>query len=135
MKAGSALLAGVAIVVVAAIAASLVVMGPPSAQRDRRLDEVRVQDLAGLERRIDAYAQSHDGLPSDLAALTQGNAPLKATDPKTGEAYGYERVDDRRYRLCATFSASSAEGNGYDLSWPHGAGRACFERRARIGPR
>lgn len=132
MKLGTALLVGAGLVVAGAIVASLYVIGPPSVQRERRLDAAREQDLAGLERLIDAYARGHDELPEDLATLTRGNAAPRSRDPESGEPYGYERLDERRYRLCATFRTSSAEDSPSvpDVTWAHGAGRTCYERRA-----
>lgn len=67
-----------------AIAAS-VVMGPPSKQREARLDARRVQDLQRIVQAIDAYHANHKASPADMATLTaQPGWGLATTDPQRG---------------------------------------------------
>ena len=55
--------------VVAAIAAGLVLIGSPSAERMRRLDEIRVSDLMQLSRAVDFYWKREGALPPSLDTL------------------------------------------------------------------
>jgi TonB family protein len=128
------------IVVVIACGIALVLMDPPGAQRQRKLDERRVSDLKLLDTAIQEHVRRHDALPKDLASL-EVVAWLEprlddARDPETGKTYGYERVDATRYRLCADFAAKSRNALHPDssLEWAHPAGRHCFDRDRRIDP-
>lgn len=60
------LLAATIVVMLGAIVAGLYVLGSPGHQRDLRLDQRRVDDLAVLSRAIDGYAKLHTTLPADL---------------------------------------------------------------------
>lgn len=125
-------------VVVAAVVAAIVVMGSPSAQREIKLDQRRIGDLARIVNAVDGHAKQHDGaLPPDLATLArEPGRRLPTTDPKDGSPYVYERSGALTYRLCATFATDTArttDDAGYwgPEEWHHGAGRQCFERKAK----
>lgn len=124
-----------AVAVAATVAAAVMVIGSPMAQRASKLDARRVADLRRIETAIGEHAKLHDALPRDLGALLPGAGRTLATvDPETGAAYGYEAVDRRRYRLCADFTTDSRDPVRqaepvYDDTWLHPAGRHCFERR------
>src|SRR5690606_13531470 len=78
------LLAGGAIAAVAiAIGAGLVVLGPPSDVRARRLDAQRVDDLRQWARAIDDYWDANDQLPATLADVRRQEAwaSLREQDP------------------------------------------------------
>ncbi len=130
---GGVLLIAASAAVGAAVVAALIVVGPPAEQRRQRLDELRAQDLAMLERAVNAYARAHGGLPADLDTAALDRAALKTRDPQSGAQYVYEILGTDRYRLCATFTGSSAgdERMPFTAGWPHGPGRTCFERVAR----
>jgi hypothetical protein len=121
-------------VVAAAVAASVVVMGPPSKQRLQRLDERRIADLGRIQVAIQAYRAAHDALPADLSVLAKvPGTRLPIADPESGEAYGYEIAGKSDYRLCARFATDTAESIEVQQTWPpggweHAAGRQCFER-------
>lgn len=131
--------AGVAatIAAVLAIVAGLITLGTPSHARERRLDELRTEDLARLSDAVDEYWTKHAALPSTLDSLvSQRQLDRVPTDPQTDSAYTYLASGERSYRLCATFaqpfdSASTRHyADGVDLgkhSWRHGAGESCFD--------
>jgi hypothetical protein len=116
--------------VVAAIVGGLVLVGSPSAERRRRLDEVRVNDLTQLKYAVDLYWNREGTLPPSVDALaTMPDARFRSTmDPSTSEPYAYRAIDATRYELCATFETEDAAGRPFgDRFWAHGAGRKCFE--------
>lgn len=135
MSGGRWLMVAAALVVAAVVAAALWVIGPPSAQRQLRLDERRVGDLQRIARAIELHAEREGRLPRDLATLAaQPGQRLPVTDPATAAPYDYEVLDRQRYRLCAQFAIDTGrgpEGSGAWApdEWRHGAGRHCFERR------
>lgn len=139
---GSAILVAVAAaVVVAAVIAGIAVLGPPSAQRQQRLDLIRVGDLATIERLVSSFAKLHGALPRDLSSLArEPGYSIPLGDPESGKRYDYEALDAGSYRLCAIFttrtsrettSANPYGGPGND-TWVHEIGRQCFSRRANL---
>ncbi|MGH8085278.1 MAG: hypothetical protein ACREPV_08365 [Lysobacter sp.] len=125
------------VVVVATVVAAIRVMGSPSAQREMKLDSRRIDDLNHIVQVIEHYAELNNALPADLATLArQPGQRLAITDPVDGAAYGYEVTGKRSYRLCAVFATDTAKTPAMDGrwnadDWDHGAGRYCFERRAK----
>lgn len=131
-SAGRWLLVAAGAVVVATVAASIAVIGPPAAQRELRLDARRLDDLRRIERLVDAHFTRTGALPAGLEALARPGLELPL-DPASDAPYGYEAGAGRDYRLCAVFgtdSASSRLQRRESDEWSHGSGRQCFERRA-----
>ena len=124
--------------VVIAVVSGLVLLGPPSEERTRRLDDRRVNDLRKITRATDLYWTRHGRLPASLDELSQEpGVTLNSRDPTTPEPYGYRALDAATYELCANFQRGSAEesqGPAKDF-WSHGAGRQCFQLEARHIPR
>jgi type II secretory pathway pseudopilin PulG len=144
---GSLLVAIAVIVVIAALVAGLIAIGPPSVERQRRLDTTRVENLAAIETSIIAYVRLRKTLPKDLTTLSQESGfSVKRTDPQSGAAYEYQVLGSDTYRLCAQFAADvdpqqmgAAEAYGLPSgmfgrnTWSHGAGRQCFDRHVDLG--
>lgn len=122
------------VVVVATLVAAVVVMGPPSQQREARLDARRVQDLQRIVQAVDAYHANHKALPADMATLaTQPGWGLATADPHGGTPYAYEVSGERTYRVCASFTTDTAKGSDAPWApdrWNHGIGRQCFQQTA-----
>jgi hypothetical protein len=139
---GARLLVAAAVaVVVAAVIAGIVAVGPPHLERDRKLDELRVRDLAAIEESISNFAKLHKNLPANLAALAQEPGySIPRVDPESGKPYDYEVLSADGYRLCARFTTQSTRdrtGNIYSLdnTWFHNGGKQCFNRRVDLGTR
>ena len=130
------LLAATAIVV-ASLAAALWVMESPAKQRDRRLDERRLQELQAIGEAIDDAATRTARMPRSLAELAGApGASLAIVDPVDGVPYGFRATAPTRYRLCASFATSTSDRDPdargyayYPRDWPHPAGLHCFERQ------
>ena len=122
--------------VIAAIVAGLVLIGSPSAQRMRRLDQIRLQDLMMLRSAVNMYFYKEGVLPPSVEALaTVPNASFRSTmDPVTSEQYSYRAIGEARYEFCATFDAEDTNGDRGDRFWAHGSGRKCFELDAPERP-
>jgi hypothetical protein len=86
--------------VLAAIVTGLVMIGPPSAERKRRLDEIRIGDVIQLSRAIDLYWTPEGRLP--LAIETLADVPDAAIRQRT--------------------LPPAADGERGDRCWAHGAG-------------
>jgi hypothetical protein len=131
--------AGLAATVAAllAVIAGLVVLGSPSRARARRLDDLRIADLARISGALDTYWKKHADLPAGLDTLRADNMFDRVpTDPATHAPYTYHASGERSYRLCATFAQPSDTSRherfieGVDLGsrpWTHGAGESCFD--------
>jgi hypothetical protein len=120
----------VTVVVGAAVVGGIFLVGSPAAERTRRLDERRVQDLAGLARAVDLFWTRHANLPTSLDELRKEPGLLfSSTDPGTREPYQYRPLEAGTYELCARFEQGSRQPG--DPFWSHGTGRQCFRREAR----
>lgn len=116
--------------VVAAVAAALMVLGPPREQRARRMDERRVDDLAAIGRATDLYWSRHGKLPANLGELTpDAGSELATRDPESEQPYEYRVLTADQYELCARFQQPSARPSG--IFWSHPAGRHCFALEVR----
>jgi hypothetical protein len=126
--AGGVLLIGASVAVVGAIVSGIVVLGPPSDERARRLDAKRVNDLQQLNSAIEYYHAQKRRLPSSLDELTSlSNLRVEQRDPVSGQPYGYRLTDTAAYEVCATFDRDSKEdaARGSDF-WAHAPGTHCF---------
>jgi hypothetical protein len=122
-------------VVAAAVIAALAILGPPSVQRQRKMDGVRIQDLSNIASYVNGYFTRHKVLPTDLGALTkEPGYRVAQSDPETGKPYGYQILDANLYRLCADFSTDSATESSdqynsrLNVRWAHAQGHQCFDR-------
>lgn len=125
----------VSAVVVSAVIAAITILGPPSVQRQRKMDQVRVQNLTYIGLSVNGYFVRHKALPHDLDGLAkEPGYKIVQSDPDTGKPYGYQILSPTSYRLCADFTADSATDspdsyNAYEnVTWAHGRGRQCFDR-------
>ena len=136
---GGRTLALAAVAVAAAtVAVSVYLIGSPTTQREVRIDQRRVHELQQIGQLVELYAREHGTLPTDLATLAgQPGQRMATADPASGQAYRYEPVGERQYRLCATFSTDTAQPqapigrapSADAAAWNHPAGPHCFERR------
>jgi hypothetical protein len=135
---------GVAIlVVIAALGGGLVLLGPPSEERVRRLDERRVQDLREIAQATDLYWTRHRRLPVSLVELSSDSGGYLVShdsrannshDPSTNELYDYRTLDAEMYEVCGLFQGVSSAGRygaGAGDFWSHGAGKQCFRLKVR----
>lgn len=128
---GPLLLLGTAsLVVLAVLAAGFMVLRSPAEERLYRLDERRIENLIGIARSVDVYAERHDTLPESLEDLRRENLGPVPRDPVTGASYEYRPTGEDTYELCAELARPTPEENRAYLTpeWRHGAGRTCFPR-------
>jgi hypothetical protein len=117
-------------VVLASVIGGLILIGPPSKQRDRQLDVKRVQDLRKINRGIHEYWNRSDSLPENLDMLREGVGDWATpTDPRSQEPYTYNVLGKDKYELCATFAEPTDEYDR-DYEWWHGEGHTCFVKKA-----
>lgn len=117
-------------VVSAILVLALFHLGSPTNQRLMRLDDQRVSRLKKLRSELETHLQREGELPAALADLAAKPwASPVANDPSTAEPFGYEVVEARRYRLCATFDrASPAPPTDLEQDfWTHPAGTHCYD--------
>jgi hypothetical protein len=122
------------VVMVAAVAAGLYVVGSPAHQRAVQLDQRRQSDLMRLAASIHRHWSQYKVLPADLQAVDPGR--IYSKDPVRGTPYEYVLTGSGGYRLCAVFDAASesdgvpvytlVEG-GAPLRRDHPAGKSCFD--------
>jgi len=136
----------VSFVILVSIVGGFFIMGSPFTLRMKRFDERRVNDLQNIQYQIVNFYQRKGSLPNNLDELKDPiagfNIPL---DPANAVSYGYEKVSDLGFKLCADFSlASDAQIDSKDITrpmpisseffpvnenWRHQKGAVCFDRK------
>lgn len=129
--------------IIALVAASVVygftTVGSPFAERLRRFDEQRIQNLQEIQWQVINYWQKKAKLPEKLEDLDDNISGFSAPrDPKSGSAYEYRVLGNLKFELCAIFEteektqpAIGTKPLGLEpgtQNWTHGAERTCFER-------
>jgi len=128
-------------IVAVAVLWGFVVIGSPFAQRNKRFDERRVQDLSMIQNYITNYWQSKEALPAGLGDLKDSLLGIIVpADPETGGHYEYKALGGLSFELCANFNTEARDSysqkavpaiyppRSQDYNWQHGIGRVCFER-------
>ena len=134
----------VSLLILISIITGFLVIGTPAAQRDRRFDEQRVNDLQMLQNEIVSYWVRKGQLPQDLSELEDSISGFTIPqDPSSEASYEYGAVDSLSFELCATFKAASQDfgsaslgpkypalyrGDTFQQNWEHAAERTCFTR-------
>jgi len=136
----------VSFAILASIVGGFFIMGSPFTLRMKRFDERRVNDLQNIQYQIVNFYQKKGVLPNSLDELKDPiagfNIPL---DPDTAVSYGYEKVSDIGFKVCADFSLESdsqidskymtrpmpvsSEIFPVNENWRHNSGRQCFDRK------
>lgn len=112
----------------AAVASGVWIVGGPGSARLRKFDEQRLESLQRLAAAIDAHHGARAALPDSLEALAVQTGELTAgdlRDPATRALYPYLRTGPATYQLCARFSTASDAQT--PIRWRHGRGQACFD--------
>ena len=136
----------VSFAILASIVGGFFIMGSPFTLRMKRFDERRVNDLQNIQYQIVNFYQKKGVLPNSLDELKDPiagfNIPL---DPDTAVSYGYEKVSDIGFKVCADFSLESdsqidskymtrpmpvsSEIFPVNENWQHQKGAVCFDRK------
>lgn len=123
---------GVAVVLVVGISVALGLwfVGSPASERDRRLDQRRVEDLRRIADGVDLYWTRQGRLLASLDELTgAGGDVVSLEDPTTTGRYAYRILSRTAFELCAHFDTEATSSLGREF-WQHSAGRHCFEADA-----
>jgi competence protein ComGC len=127
----------VSLFVLAGIALGFLIIGTPSMQRDREMDQRKVSDLNIIQSQVTNYFNQNDRLPVSLDEVKDISLYVECKDPGVCETYEYRVVDEDTFELCAFFDSDSGKLGVIDVpadpyrylgNWEHPAGRACFER-------
>lgn len=145
------------IIVIGLVVWGFIIIGSPNHFRNLRDDSQRVSDLQNIQWELLNKYQTKGALPNSLLELEDKfSGYVVATDPKTGEAYGYKgptalATTTLTFELCANFAektqdlagrGDSTNGSSVsypakdmyydptfgDSNWNHEAGVACFQR-------
>ncbi len=126
---------GSLIVIIAAFAASLFIVESPTQARNRRLDDILINNFNQIDSAVSTYYQEYGSLPENLDVLKTefsylGDENLR--DPATNAPIQYRTVDERTYELCASFLTDTTENEGVnafiDERWRHASGEQCLKQ-------
>lgn len=125
----------------ATIISGFFVAGSPQAERLRRFDDQRINDLQNIQSQIIYYWQAKEKLPQSLDEIKNDiNGFTAPVDPETQESYIYKITNDKSFGLCAVFKTLDDELEnrndemvpinpfGSTENWLHGQGLTCFQR-------
>ncbi len=128
------------IAVFVSIACGFMIIGTPAQQRDRRMDEQRINHLQQLQGELITYWTQKATLPSTLLDVEDSISGFTIpVDPETKEQYEYVVTSPLSLKLCATFHSVSDDHNpanksyaspygAYQQNWSHQDEYTCFER-------
>lgn len=130
-----------ALIILASIIYGFFLVGTPAAQRNRRFDEQRVNNLQQIQNSVVNYWQQKNKIPTDLTELKAISYEIPA-DPETNRIYEYSATGELSFRICANFKMAGIPytyGSGplpyyapigismMPQNWVHGIGRTCFD--------
>jgi hypothetical protein len=127
------------IIIIAVFVSAWFFMESPKESRNRRLDQIVVNNIYSLESAVNSYYDIHKVLPNSLDDLkNQSNLYFDAKaaiDPETRVAIIYNKIDSTNFEFCATFRMSSFLDNGQSRpammygsgSKDHEAGYQCLK--------
>lgn len=108
------------------------VLGSPRTQQLARYDEQKVNNLMEISNQVSSYWQMKKALPVVLSDLTIENTYYAVPiDPQSNQPYGYQKIDAKSYKVCATFNTATNVQTDtrqtYPVGvWVHPAGEYCF---------
>ncbi len=119
----------------------IILVGSPSLQKARNLDDGRINDLSSIQAQVLSYWQVKNVLPKSLSDLNDPLANYSVPkDPRTGLDFEYKTLSKNSFEICATFETESVVENSpvarplyypqtsVNENWQHGIGRTCFDR-------
>lgn len=124
------------VVVIGVFVSGLFIMEAPWEVKARRVDSEITSDFQTIQFRINEYFDEHEELPTELADLEKDGRSLvkgNITDPRTGEVYEYNVLEEEKYELCSDFETSNKDEDRdqprvtLNNIWSHDTGYKCFE--------
>lgn len=127
--------------VLIAVVTGFFIIGSPTTERLKRIDQQKISDLQNIQSQIIIYWQGKQKLPDNLSALEDSISGFKIpTDTQNKKQYEYAKKGDTFFELCADFNLSGADTDTYGgpasmyappkgvENWQHEKGKACFDR-------
>lgn len=97
------------ILVVLIIISSFFLIGSPKAERARRFDVQRINDLQNIQSQIISFWQQKEHLPKNLDELKNNISGFyPSIDPESKKSYEYRIISDLEFELCANFNTKEA---------------------------
>ena len=125
------------IIVIGALSSALIFGESPMEARNKKLDNVILNDFSSIRNAINQYYSDNESLPKSLSILLEEKIEFitqdMLTDPEKDLDYQYNILGEKKYELCADFRTSNLEDddviNGfYREIWPHKEGKQCIEK-------
>lgn len=124
------------IVISAVFIWSLFLVESPTEARNRRFDEMVINDFSQLDSAINNYYRENSSMPESLEVLKNEFSYItekELSDPINNTAYEYNITGEKEYELCATFRTGNQEEElefrYVDKMWSHDAGEQCLKQR------
>jgi len=100
------------VVVIAAFTASLFFVESPSQTRNRKIDDMILNNFSMIDNAVSLYFHDFGQLPADLDILQKESEFLgekDLQDPQIKGRFDYKTLDNNKYELCANFRTSNQD--------------------------
>jgi hypothetical protein len=125
------------VIVLATFIVSMFIVESPSETRNRRFDDMVLQNFMSIDSAINQYYLDKKKLPDNLDELKSDYPYITdetLQDKATGVKFDYKIIENNKYELCATFLTSNKDIKDIDIysykdQWPHDAGYQCLSQK------
>lgn len=115
------------ILVMAVFVAAWFFVESPQTARNRRLDQVLMQNIYNLENVVNNYYERNKKLPANIDELKADKniyiGPNTLVDPENNMPLVYNKLNEKEFEICVTFRTSSIAENGKMMTSYVGVGR------------
>jgi len=119
------------VLVIAVFVAAWFFVESPKTARERRLDQVLVQNIHNLENVVNSYYERNKKLPANIEELKADRniyiGPNTLTDQESNTPVIYNKLNDQEFEICATFRTDSLKDD-------NGRGKVVFTMPVSINP-
>lgn len=125
----------ISLVVFASVVYAFIDGGSPRAARDNKYDTTRLSDMQNIKNWINTFYNKNKRLPSSIyeasADYSSYNQSASMKDPESKTEYEYTLLNDKDYKLCATFATDTTKNTSdYNKQFAHPIGYFCFQLSA-----
>lgn len=124
------------VIILAAFVGSLFVVESPGETRDRRYDNLILDNFNNIDSAVSSYYLEYKKMPEGLNELKTEYSYLGDDSIKDPNkiSFEYKVIDGKTYELCATFRTSNKNDNNPEYSyykdrWSHDAGYQCLRQK------
>lgn len=126
------------VLILAVFITSLFIVESPRETRNRKIDNLILEDFTEIDRAVNDYYREFNELPEDLDIIQEEFNYINSDDLEDSihnKRYEYKVTGDRSYEICASFLTSNIKDgsiyqyNYYGEEWEHESGYQCIKQK------